>query len=714
MSVDGMPPAACPAAPARPALAAWLLRMARLLPLLLACSLPDRAAASSQQITASDVQPQDRVFTARSDGTEQRYVLQLPADFQPEQPASLLLALHGHGSDRWQFIRHPRDECRATREIAARHQLILVAPDYRATTSWLGPAAEADLLQLLDELHGQFRVDKVLICGGSMGGTAAAAFAALHPECVDGVIAMNPTVNMLEYDGFADAVAAAYGGTKSEKPEEYRRRSAELFPERLTMPLAFTTGGRDTVVPPDSVLRLVQQLRTRQHPVTLIHRPEGGHDTSYADALAAFQAVTQQVFRTAAGESPAEAIAAAVPQGTALLSQLAPDRRPLRIVCLGDSVTGVYYHTGGVRAWPELLQSGLQRLLPEQPVVVINAGISGHTTAEGLARLESDVLSHMPDLAVLSFGLNDMTRVPAEQFQANLQQLVERCRSGGVHPVLCTPNAVIDTAARPVTRLEQYCDIIRTVGRQLTVPVCDQYRTGQLLQRRAPWTWRLTMSDEIHPNLDGHRRMAEQLCRTIAGRMLALDTVSSDRPALLTTRDCSAAGRPVGVLAMTPLDMLWPAAWQRQSAPGDLQVTAWPTEGKSLVELEQSAQAVVRARHPDLVLLTFPQSPAAPDSVAAPSGDEAAGALDAAAAADEEFVHATSWLMNWSLSFGRREWDCVVVHPDVLQPQQAARHAAWIRRLVHAQDLPLIDRRPGDDRPAEDIIADWLSAQPPQ
>ena len=63
-------------------------------------------------------------------------------------PHDLLVALHGHGSDRWQFIRDGRDECRGTREAAARHGAILVSPDYRAPTSWMGPKAEADLVQI--------------------------------------------------------------------------------------------------------------------------------------------------------------------------------------------------------------------------------------------------------------------------------------------------------------------------------------------------------------------------------------------------------------------------------------------------------------------------------------------------------------------------------------------------------------------------------------
>jgi len=41
---------------------------------------------------------------------------------------------HGHGSDRWQFIRDQRDECRGVRDVVAKHHAILIAPDYRAKT----------------------------------------------------------------------------------------------------------------------------------------------------------------------------------------------------------------------------------------------------------------------------------------------------------------------------------------------------------------------------------------------------------------------------------------------------------------------------------------------------------------------------------------------------------------------------------------------------
>jgi dipeptidyl aminopeptidase/acylaminoacyl peptidase len=254
----------------RPILAATVVLL--LAPLL----APTRAA-----------EPVDLSFTADCDGSTERVVELLPPDFDTAVPHDLLIALHGHGADRWQFIREARDECRGTREAAARHGAILLSPDYRAPTSWMGPKAEADLVQIIATAKERHRIGRVFVSGGSMGGTGALTFAALHPDLVDGVCSLNGTANLVEYQRFLDAIAASFGGRKEEVPEEYRKRSAELHAEVLTMPVALTTGGRDDIVPPESVLRLHGTLKSLGRPVLLLHRPDRGHDTDLADTTAA-------------------------------------------------------------------------------------------------------------------------------------------------------------------------------------------------------------------------------------------------------------------------------------------------------------------------------------------------------------------------------------------------------------------------------------------
>jgi len=234
---------------------------------------------------AQGKEPVDVAFIANCDQTEQRYVVIEPDDSGKPPERDLLIALHGHGSDRWQFINNPRDECRAARDFAASAGMIFLSPDYRAKTSWMGPKAEADLLQIISECRQKYSINRVFVCGGSMGGSSALTFAVLHPGLVQGVAAMNPMANHLEYDRFQEAISESYGGSKTAIPSEYKARSAEYWPERLTMPVGITTGGKDDIVPPDSAMRLAGILKTLQRPILLIHRPDGGHETNYEDAM---------------------------------------------------------------------------------------------------------------------------------------------------------------------------------------------------------------------------------------------------------------------------------------------------------------------------------------------------------------------------------------------------------------------------------------------
>lgn len=238
--------------------------------------------------------PQDIEFRSAWDATAQRYVELLPEPFDVAEESHLMIVLHGHGSDRWQYVRQDRGECRGARDVALKYGMILLSPDYRAPDSWMGPAAEADLVQIIGEARRRYRIGKIVLGGGSMGGTGALIFAALHPDLVAGVVSQNGTANMLEFDRFQDSIHRWYGGTKQEQPGEYRKRSPEFAAKRLVMPTAFTTGGNDTLVPPASVLRLAAQLQSSNPAVLLLHRETGGHATDYEDTIRAYEFVVQR------------------------------------------------------------------------------------------------------------------------------------------------------------------------------------------------------------------------------------------------------------------------------------------------------------------------------------------------------------------------------------------------------------------------------------
>jgi lysophospholipase L1-like esterase len=365
-------------------------------------------------------------------------------------------------------------------------------------------------------------------------------------------------------------------------------------------------------------------------------------------------------------------------------------RKPVRIVCFGDSVTGVYYHTGGRRAYADMLDIALERLYPEAEITVINAGISGHTTADALKRIETDVLAHEPHLVTVMFGLNDMVRVPIEQYEANLKTIIDRCRGVGAEVLLCTPNAIFDTPSRPTAKLQDYCHVVRRVGAQEAVQVLDCYYAYDNWRQKDPLSFALLMSDEIHPNMDGHKLFAELMAKAISGREVNLSDVGPPEPVMPKALRLLAENAPIRVYAMPPYDARIAPAIQSVIPNARVEVTAWPVEGQRIAEIEAAAKQV-RELKPDLVIVAVPAEASA-DSV-------------------NQYIRSYSWVLNWSLSFAHQQWDCIAVTPGVTQasltPEQAERDDL-ARLLIQAQDLGLVDRREGDARTAEEVFSEWV------
>jgi lysophospholipase L1-like esterase len=118
--------------------------------------------------------------------------------------------------------------------------------------------------------------------------------------------------------------------------------------------------------------------------------------------------------------------------------------RPYVIVVFGDSLTAGTSVAGESR-WASLLEKGLRRKHPDLRPTVINAGVGGNTSREGLARMEKDVLSQHPDLVIVEFGSNDETpdsarHVSVEDFGKNLQAMhdaIVRCAGA---KMICWPS----------------------------------------------------------------------------------------------------------------------------------------------------------------------------------------------------------------------------------------------------------------------------------
>ena len=131
------------------------------------------------------------------------------------------------------------------------------------------------------------------------------------------------------------------------------------------------------------------------------------------------------------------------------------------VLVWGDSLSAGY----GLRqqqSWPALL--GERISAARLPHKVVNASISGETTAGGLARLPAALETHKPSVVVIELGANDGLRgLPVKAMAANLQAMVDASRKAGAQVLLVgmrmPPNYGPDYTARFA---RTYQDLART------------------------------------------------------------------------------------------------------------------------------------------------------------------------------------------------------------------------------------------------------------
>jgi acyl-CoA thioesterase-1 len=133
---------------------------------------------------------------------------------------------------------------------------------------------------------------------------------------------------------------------------------------------------------------------------------------------------------------------------TALLVTCAPAFAARTLLVFGDSLSAAY-GLSPAQGWVHLLGERVKKAGLDWKVV--NASISGETTAGGLRRLPADLARHKPALVVIALGANDALRgQPIAGIRDNLGKMVRLARRARVEPVLVglmiPPNYGIDYA----------------------------------------------------------------------------------------------------------------------------------------------------------------------------------------------------------------------------------------------------------------------------
>lgn len=175
-----------------------------------------------------------------------------------------------------------------------------------------------------------------------------------------------------------------------------------------------------------------------------------------------------------------------------------------RIVCLGDSLTAGYGLSLD-QAYPALLQRRLRDA--GFPHEVINAGVSGDTSAGGLRRLDWSLRGKV-DVLVVALGGNDALRgLPPAAMRQNLATIIERARRRGAKVLLAGMEAPPNFGAG-YTR--QFRAVYGDLAKEYQVALIPFFLAG------VAGVPSLNQPDGIHPNAAGQRQVAELVWRALA------------------------------------------------------------------------------------------------------------------------------------------------------------------------------------------------------
>ena len=181
-----------------------------------------------------------------------------------------------------------------------------------------------------------------------------------------------------------------------------------------------------------------------------------------------------------------------------LLSCRASEPRALTITVLGDSLTAGFGLDQEL-AFPARLQVALREA--GWPVTVNNAGVSGDTTAAGLARLDW-ILADTPNVVIIQLGANDALRgLPPQQARENLDEMITRTKSKGIAVILAGMQAPINLG---LAYRREFNPIYPELAKKHNVPLYPFFLEG-VAGKTA-----LNLSDGIHPNAEGIEEMVRR------------------------------------------------------------------------------------------------------------------------------------------------------------------------------------------------------------
>jgi len=184
---------------------------------------------------------------------------------------------------------------------------------------------------------------------------------------------------------------------------------------------------------------------------------------------------------------------------------------PRTILLVGDSLSAAHNIEVGT-SWPALLQKRLADMRP--PRTLVNASISGETTASGFARLPALLKRYKPGIVILELGGNDGLRgLPLSEIRTNLSRMEREAQDSGAHVLLLGIELPINYGPQYRAGLRAiYADLAREAHAPLVPFLLD----GIALDPK------LMQPDGLHPTAAAQPRVLANIWPLLAP-MLAAD-----------------------------------------------------------------------------------------------------------------------------------------------------------------------------------------------
>jgi acyl-CoA thioesterase-1 len=175
------------------------------------------------------------------------------------------------------------------------------------------------------------------------------------------------------------------------------------------------------------------------------------------------------------------------------------------ILVFGDSISAGYGLARVDQGWVELLKTRLNS--QGYGYQVVNASVSGETTAGGLARLPRALELHHPKIVILELGGNDGLRaLPIAQLRANLTQMVDLATAAGAKALLLGMRMPPNYGPQYT---EQFAMVFSDLARDKKLPSVPFLLTDIALSPT------LLQGDDIHPNALGQPILLENVWATL-------------------------------------------------------------------------------------------------------------------------------------------------------------------------------------------------------